>query len=208
VRAARDSHHSGELAAGEGAHRAQSRTHQDRLVKKLRRTGVADIGAANAFLQAAYWAEHNQRFAAPPASADDFHVAVPRGVRLEAVFRLEEERTVSNDWVVRYDNRYFQIERQSHRPPARSTVQVYEAADGQIEIRYRDHAMRWQELSADSIVAKQTASPQAWQAPAPKPVALPTPPRVRQRHRPSIDHPWRRGYDERVANRAPSGATP
>jgi hypothetical protein len=63
---------------------------------------------------------------------------------------------VSNDWVVRYDNRYFQIERQSHRPPARSTVQVYEAADGQIEIRYRDRVMRWQEIAAASLLAKHT----------------------------------------------------
>ena len=104
-------------------------THQDRLVKKLRRTGIADLSAANAFLEAEYWAAHNERFTRPPASPDDFHVAIPRGVRLDTVFRLEEKRTVSNDWVVRYDNRYFQIERQSHHPPARSIVEVYEAVE-------------------------------------------------------------------------------
>jgi transposase len=109
-------------------------THQDRLVKKLRRKQIVDVDSANAFLETEYWADHNRRFAQPAASADDFHVAVPRGVRLDHVFRLEEPRTVSNDWVVRYDNRYFQIARQSHRPPARSTVQVSEAADGAIEI--------------------------------------------------------------------------
>jgi hypothetical protein len=89
--------------------------------------------------------DHTQRFAHAPASADDFHVAVPRGLRLDQVFRLEETRTVSNDWVVRYDNRYLQIERQSHRPPARSTVTVCEAPTGQLEIRYRDRVMRWTE---------------------------------------------------------------
>jgi hypothetical protein len=79
-------------------------THQDRLVKTLRRKGIADVDAANAFLDAEYWADHNRRFAHTPASADDFHVAVPRGLPLDQVFRLEETRTVSNDWVVRYDN--------------------------------------------------------------------------------------------------------
>src|SRR5262245_25196417 len=88
-------------------------THQDRLVKKLRRHAIATLDAANAFLATTYWTDHNQRFARPPTSPDDFHVAIPRGVRLEAVFRLEETRTVSNDWVVRYANRYFQLERQS-----------------------------------------------------------------------------------------------
>ena len=174
-------------------------THQDRLVKKLRRTAIADLAAANAFLETEYWVEHNQRFARLPSSPDDFHVAVPRGVRLADVFRLEETRTVSNDWVVRYDNRYFQIERQSHRPPARATVQVYEAADGRIEIRYRDRVMRWQEIAPDSLLAKQTTSPKAWQ-PAPPPPAVATG-RVR-RNRPSVDHPWRRGYDARAAKRA------
>jgi transposase len=175
-------------------------THQDRLVKKLRRKGIADIGPANAFLETEYWADHNQRFARPPASSDDFHVAIPRGVRLADVFRLEETRTVSNDWVVRYDSRYFQIERQTHRPPARSTIQVYESADGRIEIRYRDRVMRWQEIAPDSLLAKLTTAPKAWQPTVP-PSPTVTAGHVR-RNRPSVDHPWRRGYEARAAKRA------
>lgn len=110
-------------------------TQQDRLVKKLRRRGIADAEAANAFLETAYWTDHNGRFAQAPAAADDFHVARPRGLRLDTVFRLEETRTVSNDWVVRYANRHLQLERQSGLAPARSTVLVYEDRAGQIEIR-------------------------------------------------------------------------
>jgi hypothetical protein len=41
-------------------------THQDRLVKKLRRKGLADVGAANAFLERECWADHNRRFAQAP----------------------------------------------------------------------------------------------------------------------------------------------
>src|SRR3989338_6810153 len=48
-------------------------THQDRLVKKLRRLGIADATAANAFLETTYLPEHNTRFAQAPASAEDFH---------------------------------------------------------------------------------------------------------------------------------------
>ena len=161
-------------------------THQDRLVKKLRRKGIADIAAANAFLETEYWADHNQRFARPPASPDDFHVAIPRGVRLDAVFRLEDKRTVANDWVVRYDNRYLQLERQSHRPPARATVQVYEAVDGAIEIRYRGRVMRYQELSAASLGAKRATAAASSQVPPPSPPASRRP----GRSRPSADHPW------------------
>jgi len=71
-------------------------TQQDRLVKKLRRKGITDLAAANTFLEREYWAAHNARFAQEPASADDFHVTRPRGLRLDTVFLLQE-RTVSND---------------------------------------------------------------------------------------------------------------
>ncbi|HEX5871204.1 MAG TPA: ISNCY family transposase, partial [Longimicrobium sp.] len=165
-------------------------THQDRLVKKLRRKAIADLAAANAFLETEYWADHNRRFARVPASADDFHVAVPRGVQLDAVFRLQETRTVSNDWVVRYANRYFQLERQSQRPPARSIVHVYEAANGQIDIRYRDRVMRYRELPPAQVAAARATPPAAYQAgppPAPRTrrPAVPAPNRG-----PSADHPW------------------
>ena len=153
-------------------------THQDRLVKKLRRKEIADLTAANVFLETEYWAEHNRRFAGSPASPDDFHVAIPRGVRLDAVFRLAQPRTVSNDWVVRYDNRYFQLERQSQHPPARSTVQVLEDAAGQIDIRYRDRRMRWTEIAP----------------PPQKPVGPSVPPGPKTASRPRgrlADHPWR-----------------
>jgi transposase len=164
-------------------------THQDRLVKKLRRKGLRDIAAANAFLDAEYWGEHNRRFAQAPASEEDFHVAVARRRQLDTVFRLQETRTVSNDWVVRYDNRLLQLERQSHRPPARSTVQVFEDVAGQLEIRYRDRVMRWTEL-AIPVPAKPGATKPV---PSPVPQGPPAAPRPR---RPCADHPWRRMVDQ------------
>jgi transposase len=160
-------------------------THQDRLVKKLRRQDIRDVAAANTFLDTEYWADHNRRFAQAPAAADDFHLAVPRGVRLDQVFRLEEKRTVSNDWVVRYDNRLFQLERQSDRPPARGTVLVREAADAAIEIRYRDRLMRWTEIT--SAPAGTAAVRVATTTPAASPRA-----KHLRRWRPDADHPWRR----------------
>jgi transposase len=166
----------------------QHGTHQDRLVKKLRRHGIVDIERANAFLDAEYWVDHNRRFTQAPASADDFHVAVPRGVRLDHVFRLEDTRTVSNDWVVRYDNRLLQLERQRNGPPARSTVRVSETMDGQIEIRYRERVMRWTEIAGGALAAGPPPLP----GPSPvRPVPTPSDRTHPRRHRPSADHPWR-----------------
>ena len=135
------------------------------------------------FSRASNWAAHNARFAQGATSADDFHVARPRGLRLDTVFRLEEKRTVSNDWVVRYDNRFFQLERQSGLAPARSTVVVCESVDGRLEIRYRDHVMRWTEIVAGAL-AERRAAPTSVASPAP---SGPRPPRH------AADHPWYQG---------------
>ena len=154
-------------------------------MKKLRRLGTADASTANAFLETTYLPEHNARFAQAPSSADDFHRRTPSRTKLDQALQLEESRVLSNDWVVRYDTRYFQVARQSHLAPAGSSVLVREAVTGAIEIRYRGRLMRWSELPAPP--PKSTA---AAARPAPAPASRPL-------CRPSADHPWRRGYVER-----------
>lgn len=161
-------------------------THQDRLVKKLRRLGISDAAAANAFLETTYLPEHNARFAQAPASTDDFHRRTPSRTTLDRVLQLEETRVLSNDWVIRYDTRYFQVTRQSHQAPARSTVLVRENASGAIEIRYRERLMPWTEIAAPvkaPLRPRRTPLSTAPHRPA----------------RPSADHPWRR--DTRALDR-------
>jgi transposase len=155
-------------------------THQDRLVKKLRRLEIADAAAANTVLEQTYLPEHNLRFAVAPASAEDFHRRVPSRTTLDRVFQLEEERILSNDWVVRYDTRYFQVARESGQVPARSTVLVREARHGAIELRYRGRLMRWTEIAAPVKPTPAAARPRLSSAP-------------HRPARPSADHPWRRG---------------
>src|SRR6266480_1795837 len=98
-------------------------THQDRLVKKLRRKQIETHNQANAFLEKEYLPEHNRRFARRAARPEDYHRRAPRAAELDRILRLETERTVSEDWVVRYDNRFFQLQPQSrHYAPAQSKV--------------------------------------------------------------------------------------
>jgi hypothetical protein len=122
----------------------------------------------------------------PPASTDDFHRRTPSRTTLDRVFQLEETRVLSNDWVIRYETRCFQVARQSHQAPARSTVLVRENASGAIEIRYRERLMQWTEIAAP---VKPT--------PAGGRTPLSTAPH--RPARPRADHPWRR--DTRVIDR-------
>src|SRR5207302_753373 len=86
-------------------------THQDRLVKKLRRQNIRTHEQANAYLHREYLPEHNRRFARPAAAPENYHRAAPSADQLRKIFRLESERTISNDWVVRYQGRFFQLQR-------------------------------------------------------------------------------------------------
>ncbi len=77
-------------------------THQDRLVKKLRRKQIRSHAEANRYLEADYLEEHNGRFAKVAARREDYHRRAPGKAALDRIFRLESERVISEDWVVRY----------------------------------------------------------------------------------------------------------
>ena len=174
----------------------QHGTHQDRLVKKLRRRGIYSYEGSNVYLEREYLPEHNQRFARAAARPEDYHGRAPRGAELDRIFRLESERTVSDDWVVRYDNRFFQLEPQSgHIVPARSKVWVCEGRYGRMSIEYGGHELRWREIAAP-------AQPQVLDAAARKGYSR-VPISVKKRKwKPAANHPWHEPPRPEVQKRA------
>src|SRR5438309_6089582 len=161
-------------------------THQDRLVKKLRRKQITSCEQANVYLERDYLPEHNRRFARAAAKAEDYHRRAPRAAALGRIFRLETERTISNDWVVRYQNRFFQLERQSrHYAPAQGQVLVCEGRHGQLAIEYRGRTLRWQEIPVAA------ASSVSHSRPVLERVAVPSPVITKRKWVPPANHPWR-----------------
>jgi hypothetical protein len=156
-------------------------THQDRLVKKMRLKKIKTHTEANQFLEKEYLPEHNRRFRRRPAQPEDYHRAAPRAAELEAVFHLESVRIIGNDWVVRHDNRYFQVKAQAQQyAPAKGKVTVCEWEDGRLEICYRGRAVAWEEIPCP--VPAETARTRESKAKKQKPP------------RPKADHPWRGDY--------------
>ena len=153
-------------------------THQDRLIKKMGRKKIRTHEAANEFLQQEYLGDHNERFARAPAESQDYHRRAPQAPELDRVFCLETERSISNDWVVRYENRYFQLERTSDYPPRQAQVTVCEWEDERIEIRYKGTARPHREIAA----------PQPQPATA---IGVNKPPKP-SRWKPPTQHPWRK----------------
>src|SRR5271157_3571462 len=160
-------------------------THQDRLVKRLRRRQVVSQAEANAYLESEYLPEHTQRFDRSAARPESYHRRAPGAKELDRIFRLERERVISDDWVVRYENRFFQLHPESrHYAPARSQVMVCEGRDGRVEIEYRGHRVPWREIAAP-------APPNASEPQRVRERRTAAVPVVKRRWVPPPDHPWR-----------------
>jgi hypothetical protein len=119
--------------------------YQDRWVKELRLAGIRDIEEANRSLLG-FTKSLNTKFAVEPRSSTDFHRPVLQGMDLRAVFCMEKQRAVGNDWAVRYKNRFFQILPQSNLPPAKKRVIVQEHLDGSIHMVYRGKEIVFKEI--------------------------------------------------------------
>ena len=152
--------------------------YQDRWVKELRLAGIKDIEEANQCL-CGFVEGLNARFAVEPRSSADFHRPVSQGMDLRTVFCREEPRTVGNDWVVRYKNRFFQIGLQSNLPPARRRVMVQEHLDGSIHMVYKGKEIVFKEIK--HLLTHLHLSPE--KAPVPEP---------KKKYIPPSTHPWRK----------------
>jgi len=120
-------------------------TLQDRLVKELRLRNISTIDEANAYLPE-FIGKYNTQFCVEPKEKEDFHEKIPQEVILKA-FRYKEERTLSKNLELSYDNRILQI--QTERPTyamRRAKVQVIEDLMGNIEIEFQGKKLKYKEL--------------------------------------------------------------
>jgi hypothetical protein len=155
-------------------------THQDRLVKKLRLRGTSSYAEANRYLQAQYWKQHNRRYERPPAAATNYHRASPSVRELDRILCLKQERVVSQDWVVSYNGRWLQLQRQSrHWAPAKSRVTVCEWEDGRIQIQYRGERVSFREIGSRRQQLPAVREPKVVHS---------------QPFVPAANHPWRSSY--------------
>ena len=146
-------------------------------------------------MQQQYLADHNARFACEPAEPQDYHRKAPRARDLEQVFCLETERSISNDWVVRYENRYFQLERTSDYPPRQAKVTLCEWEQGRIEIRYKSKTRPHREIEAPRRAGQVAIT------------GVDKPPRP-SHWKPPLNHPWRQAVRIQDRTRAAASAPP
>lgn len=171
-------------------------TSQDRLVKELRVAGISTLDAANRFLEELYLPFWNQRFAVDPAEPTDVHRPLPERADLQALFAETVQRTISNDFTIRYRNQKLQIRQQEAegiRPGQRIIVE--QRLDGTTRFRWRERYLTpesvgefWPRGPRHSLpkTPVRSSKPAARKPKAPSTDGRRKPPK------PAPDHPWRK----------------
>ena len=160
-----------------------NKVYQDRLVKELRLEGISDIGMANKLLtEGGFDEDLNRRFAVEPRWCADYHRSASV-YDLPSIFCIEEERTLSVNWTLSFENRVYQIKAGSaNYSPASRKVQLRRYLDGELHIVYRGSDAAFEEIDPGKKEKKKK--------------------RIRGRNEmslgankhspPASDHPWRK----------------
>jgi transposase len=123
-------------------------TAQDRVVKEMRLAKVKTILQANALLDNELLAKHNRMFSIPPQDASDAHRALGTAFNVAAILSLQEERTVANDYTVRFENRHYQLDKPIYPGERKGKVVIELRLDGSMAIRFGEHYLKYHEIAA------------------------------------------------------------
>jgi len=156
---------------------------QDRLVKEMRLRKIRSMEAGNALLEGEFLADLDRRYAVSPQKNTDLHRALDTGVLLEEVLCVQEVRVVGQDWCVRWQNRWLQIDvRHEALRLAGRKVLVKRRGDGRLVVQYQAEPLTYRELAARPVAPKSrkvAVNNRSW--------------------KPPVDHPWKRPAARRAA---------
>ena len=196
-------------------------TNQDRWVKLLRLAGVTTKAEANDLLDRKLLADHNRRFAKPPASPNDAHRPLDSRHNVAAILSIQESRIVSNDYTVRFSNRLYQLHKPALSGLRNGRVIMEQRLDGSLAIRFGQRYLEYTDLGAlppnpRSLARGQHPAAQEEEDRAPLETRSPavtladgcsgrTPAEpypsvgidkctLQTRYRPPTNHPWRRKF--------------
>lgn len=159
--------------------------YQDRLVKELRLAAISDIEEANKLLSDGFDDDLNRRFAVEPADETDSHRSAT-GLDLKSIFCIEEERTLSVNWTLSFENRLYQLGTLSAYSPAKRKVKLRRYLDGSLHMFYRGQEIGFHVINPTKSSPKKSP-PRRGKPAAASGTRLP----------PSPNHPWRKPWSKK-----------
>lgn len=158
------------------------KTLQDRLIKVMRLENICDIQTANQFLEEVFIPDFNKRFSVKASRSGDARriLGKEEKEKLESIFSVRSSRVVSNDFTIRFQNVYYQLEKiQPTTVLRKDTVTVEERLDGFVYILLRKKELIFRRLPKRPEKSKERIT-------ALVPERTPV--------KPPKNHPWRRQF--------------
>lgn len=162
------------------------KTFQDRLIKEMRLRSISDIPTANQFLKEEFLPWFNRRYSVEPKEKTDLHrkLGEQEKKQLPAIFSRQTERTIQNDFTLRFNNQWYQLlKEQPATVRPQDKVLLEERLDGSLYIRLRGKYLNYQILPAKP----EKLIKQPW-------VIAASQKTERKSCKPSPDHPWRKPF--------------
>jgi len=119
----------------------QFRTFQDRVIKEMRLKNISNIEDGNKFLEY-YLPIYNKRFSVLPREKLDFHSPLPKGINLDRIFCIKEQRVLRNDFTVSYEGKLYQV----YDKIKAEKVSVEELMDGSISLYCKDKRLKYKRI--------------------------------------------------------------
>jgi hypothetical protein len=118
--------------------------------------------------------------AVEPREEEDFHRSA-EGYDLASIFCLEAERRLSRDWIVRFENHFYQRRRQSKYQPAKGKVWVRKDLNSELHFNDRGADLAYEQLPERPVRSSQSLTPK----------------KSKRNDKPSPDHPWRKSWKQK-----------
>lgn len=151
-------------------------TLQRRLVKEMRLNKINTIEAANIFLKEIFIPKFNSQFAVVPKKKNDLHQKLSNDEKdnLNKILSIQSERKINNDYTIRFDNKYFQLEqKQPTTIYKKDKITIEEHLSGEIKICAGKHYLNYfclpsrpkKEININ-LIALTKKPPTTWKPPA------------------------------------------
>ena len=160
-----------------------NQTLQDRLVKELKLAGITTIEKANEFL-VEYIPKFNSRFAVVPNKQANLHkeISATMKQKLPQIFSIQNQRVVMNDYTIRFENQYLQLnQEQPTTVYKKDTVIIEKHLDNELKINLKERYLNYVILPKRPLKEIDIKLP-----------ALTT--RKQSDWKPPLDHPWRKPF--------------
>lgn len=118
-------------------------TLQDRLIKEMRLEKIKSKYEANEFLKI-FLPKYNKMFAVSPKKEGNLHRKKLADNDLDKILCIKTERKVRNDGVIRYNNRFYQLENTLRR--REKVVILEDRLDGSLHIKIKNSYLKFKEI--------------------------------------------------------------